>query len=391
MTEKNKDKNTNKTDIVQKPDKIKIVPKDLPGPSQITAPEGPSSDDLRGIYISKKKRRFPSWLLAAVVALIILVGIFWILPKVFIERNEETLPSLLESDPQYDYEDDSTVVVSANSCWLYAEPGRGSDRVAQLLFNEGLQLLEASDERYLEVSTGYGLRGYVLRSDVSADASGIDPEKALFKVVVRTPEKNIMSHAQGGTIIAKAPLGSVLYADYQDVQVLRIRLPQGLQGWISKNDVFILEPEENMPSSEDIESALVSAALTFERTTWVPHGLTSSGIDMTGVLYLSCIMSGINVTPRAESIAQLGDYIGLPDNSETGLIDLRYAKTGDILVLKDITEGKNEIDFALIMPDERVMMHRIGTSTISVYSLTNKNLRLEEKVEEVRRISVQEH
>ncbi|HHU07327.1 MAG TPA: SH3 domain-containing protein [Clostridiaceae bacterium] len=390
MTE-NKDKKINDAKTENKPGKIKIVPKELPGPSQITPPDGPSSDDLRGIYISKKKRRLPPWLLAAVIALLILAGIFWILPKVFLGNNEETLPIPIESEQLPHNEENSSVVVTANSCWLYAGPARGSDRVAQLIFNEKLQLLDSSDERYLEVSTGYGVRGFVIRTDVSADTSGVDPEQALYKIVVRTPEKNIMSHAQGGTIIAKAPLGSILYADYQDVQVLRIKLPQGVEGWISKHDVFVLDRQENIPVSDDIESALVSAALTFERATWVPHGLTISGIDMTGVLYLSCKMSGIDVVPQSAAIAQLGDHIGLPDNSETGLIDLRYAKTGDILVLDDVSAGEREIDFALIMPDERVMMRKIGSSTISVYSLTNKGLQLEERVREVRRISVEEH
>lgn len=385
MTEKDQDKKIKKIDPDKTSEKIKIIPKDLPGPSQIVPPEGPSSDDLKGIYISRKKRRLPPWLIAAVIGLLILAGIFWILPQVFIDSNEETLPTQVESEPLHQDDDNNSVVVTANSCWLQSEPGRGSERAAQLLFNEGLQLLDASDERFLKVKTGYGLTGYVSRSDVSADVSGLDPEQALYKVVIRTPEKNIMSHAQGGTIIAKAPLGSILYADYQDVQVLRIRLPQGVQGWISKHDVFILDPTEDMPGSSDIASALVSAALTFERATWVPGGLTISGIDMTGVLYLSSMMSGISAFPQSASIAQLGDNVSLPVNTETELIDLRYAKVGDILVLKDASEDKEEHDFALIMPDDRVMMRQIGSSTISVYSLANKNLRLEERVVEVRR------
>lgn len=367
--------------------KIKIVPKNLPGPSQISTPEGPSPNEHRGLYVDKKKRRLPSWLLAAIIVLVLLIGIFWILPRVFTQNSGEStpLPTVAADEPAFR---EDVLVVTDNSCWLVKEPRRGADRIAQLLFNEELELLDSSGEHFLLVRTKNGQQGYIARASVSADSSGLDTSKALLKVIIRTPYKNIMSHTQGGTVIAKAPLGSVLYADYQDTQVLKIRLPGGNQGWISKNDVFILEPAENLPRPEDTEAALISAALTFDRATWVPRGLTTAGIDMAGVLYLSCMMSGIEVQHRPEAIAELGDKLNLPINADTGSYDLRYANVGDILVLDEGAQIGDGVDFALIMPNNQIMLHRIGGSSISVVSLSSRSLAIEDRMIEVRRLNI---
>lgn len=368
-----------------RPRKIKIIPKALPGPSQISPPEGPSSEDVRGLYVAKKRSRFPSWLIAVLIALILIAGIFWILPHLFSDKEQVEMP--VQTAAEIPYEQENLVVVTANSSWLYKEPRRGAVRVAELLFNEGLELIDASDERYLRVNTQNGLQGYILRTDVSADASGLDPRQALLKIIIITSSKDIMSHTQGGTVLAQAPLGSVLYADYQDSQVLRIRLPQGVKGWISKHDVFIMEPEQNLPEPDDLRSALVSTALAFNRSTWVPNGITTSGIDMAGVLYLACRISGMEVQRNPVSISTLGEKIDLPVNPETDSFDLRYAQSGDILILDTLGQRGEEVDFALILPDEQVLLHRIGSSTISTYSLTNKNLGLAGRIKAIRRLS----
>ncbi len=376
--------NTEPNKIDDQPRKIKIIPKDLPGPSQISPPEGPSSEDVRGLYVTKKRSKFPSWLIAVLIALVLIAGIFWILPRLF--KNKEQVEMPVQTVAEIPRVQENIVVVTANSSWLYKEPRRGAVRVAEVLFNEGLELLDASDERYLLVNTRNGLQGYILRTDVSADASGLDPKQALLKVIIITSSKNIMSHTQGGTVIAQAPLGSVLYADYQDSQVLRIRLPQGVDGWISKHDVFIMDPEQNLPEPDDLQADLVSTALTFNRSTWVPNGITTSGIDMPGVLYLACSISGVEVQRDPASIAALGEKIDLPINQETNSFDLRYAQSGDILILNAPGQQEAEIDFALILPDEQVLLHRIGSSTISTYSLTNINPGLAGSIKEIRRL-----
>lgn len=374
----------NKENKEKTPGKIKIAPKSVPGPSRITPPEGPTSDDLTGLYVDRRKRKFPSWLLALLVAIVLIVSIFWVFPHLLAGDKEE-LP--VPTSGSVSVGATNRIVVTKNSSWLYNEPKRGAERVGEILFNEGLELIDASDERYLLVNTDHGLRGYIARSDVSADASGLDPTQAILKVVVRTPSKNIMSHTKGGTVIARAPLGSVLYADYQDTNVIRVRLPQGVRGWISKQDVFIMNPEENLSQSEDIEAALVSTALTFNKTTWVPRGITTTGIDMAGVIYLSSSINGLRVSRQDSSLASIGTKLDLPLNTETDCCDLRYAKGGDILILDNSMQEEGSIDFALILPDNRVLMRAIGSSTISVYSLNNKSLMLEERIKEARRLS----
>ena len=84
--------NTEPNKIDDRPRKIKIVPKALPGPSQISPPEGPSSEDVRGLYVTKKRSRFPSWLIAVLIAFILIAGIFWILPRLFRDKEQIEMP-----------------------------------------------------------------------------------------------------------------------------------------------------------------------------------------------------------------------------------------------------------------------------------------------------------
>ena len=48
-----------------------------------------------------------------------------------------------------------------------------------------------------------------------------------MKVIIRDPFKRVMSHARGGTLLIEAPMGTVLYADYHNSGLVRVRLPEG--------------------------------------------------------------------------------------------------------------------------------------------------------------------
>lgn len=95
-----------------------------------------------------------------------------------------------------------------------------------------------------------GVQGYVLADELILNLNSYNIESAKNKVLLINREKAIVSDTMGGDVIATAPMGSILYADYVTEQVVRIILPGGDIGWMSRENLVLFDTNQAIPQPE---------------------------------------------------------------------------------------------------------------------------------------------
>lgn len=343
------------------------------------------------VYVEARRKRLPPWLIPLVIFALIVAVVFWILPREVEQHVLATLPTL-ENNVQPTEESDAPagtyVVVKAAVADILDEPFISGNRVTQALYNERLRVTDASDANYLAVELEDLTTGYVSRDLLSADLRSVLPPVGATKVIVRAPTKRIMSHAESGTLIAEVPMGTVLYADYESDLVMRLILPGGEEGWISKDDVFVISASEMLPKPENFVRMFTSSAMAFLNTRWVPSGQTISGISMEGVARLAAFLNGMELPRTLDAMVKCGEPVLLPNDNTTGLPDLRYLREGDLVFFSYTDNPKKIRSLAIVMPERQWMRAEQNRDSLRLLSIS-EDMEMANRIFAVRRLSEQ--
>jgi hypothetical protein len=201
------------------------------------------------IYVGARKRRVPPWAVAIAVFVTLMLGLFLIVPKVVEQdRIHPTVVAPTVTGPTEPVEPSGqlTAVVKVSFAPLFASTELRAARVAELLLNEPVTMLDTSHRKMIKVRTSDGTVGFVSRDQLSADVESISASGAVMKLVIRTPFKRVMTHARSGSLLVEAPMGAILYADYRKGDLLRVKLPDDQVGWVNAAGLMLLEPHEEI-------------------------------------------------------------------------------------------------------------------------------------------------
>ncbi len=279
-----------------------------------------------------RKRKIVGLSIAVVAFILLLVGVFYILPRVLpgvfkgtnIELFVEPVVNLEYDDPAYRVVIDSTVA-------LMTEPDPSSKRIADVLFNEPVTFISDSENGYCKIETEDGLTGYVKASSLIEETDSIEPDIHQYKLIVSDPSKNIMTHASNGTLIKKVMMNTVLYADIKREGVYQVALPGGNVGWIGSSGVIELSPRGE---TEEVSSRyFVSSVMTFVNAMYIENGMSIDGASVNGAVYVCAEINGIEIPRTMEGQAQAGIEIVPEPDAVTGEIVIEQILPGDIIFL----------------------------------------------------------
>lgn len=279
-----------------------------------------------------RKRRIVGLAIAFASFILLLVGVFYILPRVLpgvfkgtnIELFVEPVINLEYDEPEYRVVVDSTVS-------LMALPEPDARRIAEVLFNEPVKFINDSKNGYCKIETMDGLVGYVKSSSLIEQMDSVEPDMHQYKLIVSDPSKNIMTHASNGTLIKKVMMNTVLYADIKREGVYQVSLPGGNVGWIGSSGVIELSPRA---ATEEVSSRyFVSSVLTFVNARYIENGMSIDGASVNGAVYVSAEINGITIPRTMEGQAQAGIEIIPEPDAVTGEIMIDQILPGDILFL----------------------------------------------------------
>lgn len=325
--------------------------------------------ETKDVFVAPRTRLLPAWFLPLVMLVLVASLVFWILPRQLAPKTEVTIPGAALPVER----DEHAVVVKVSSADVFDSPFLRGKRLTQVLYNEPLTIIDASPPNHLGVELSDKTRGYVLRSAVSADTRSVTPTTGMQKIVVIASTKSIMSAASSGVLLAEAPMGSVLYSDYQSDLVMRLILPTGDYGWITfSNDVLLLGTDEAVTMPDNFIQSFTSSAMTFYNARWMPGGQTISGISPEGIARIAGLLNGVTLPHTLEKLAESGHEVKLPVNAETGSYDLRYLREGD-LVFFFAPDAKDTIDsMAICMPQRQWMRTEQNRAAIRLVAIADQ-------------------
>lgn len=279
-----------------------------------------------------RKRKLLSLGIAFAAFILLIVGVFYILPRILpdlfkgtnIELFVEPVINLEYDEPDYRVVIDSTVA-------LMKAPQPDSTRIAEVLYNEPVRYVSDSENGYCKIQTMDGLIGYVKASSLLENMDSVEPDIHQYKLIVSDPSKNIMTHASNGTLIQKVMMNTVLYADIKREGVYQVALPGGDSGWIGSSGVIELPTRGD---TEEVSSRyFVSSVLTFVNAKYIENGMSIDGASINGAVYVSAEINGIEIPRTMEGQAETGIEV-IPDlDAVTGQIRIDQILPGDILFL----------------------------------------------------------
>jgi len=279
-----------------------------------------------------RKRKLLGLAIAFTVFIIIMVSVFYVLPRVlpgvFKGSNIELF---VEPVVNLEYEDPGYMVVIDSTVSLMALPEPDARRIAEVLYNEPVKFISDSKNGYCKIQTADGLVGYVKASSLIEETDSIEPDIHQYKLIVSDPSKNIMTHASNGTLIKKVMMNTVLYADIKREGVYQVALPGGINGWIGSSGVIELQPRAE---TEEVSSRyFVSSVMTFVNAKYIENGMSVDGVSVNGAVYVSAEINGIEIPRTMEGQAEAGIEVIPEPDAVTGQIMIEQILPGDILFL----------------------------------------------------------
>ncbi|MCQ2467896.1 MAG: SH3 domain-containing protein [Clostridia bacterium] len=303
----------------------------------------------------KRRKRFLRISIAIVIAALIIISIFYLLPAVLPSFFKGTnIELFVEKNVTLIY-DDSHRVVDYYCADLMSEPKASSDRITQLLYNEVVTIVDANENNgYVKIKTSDGMVGYVLSSRLTTDTKSVEPDLHEYKLIVSDTSKNIMTHASNGTLITKVMMNTVLYADVKRDGVYQVALPNGDIGWIGSSGVIELGPREELQKVS--VRYFVSSALSEANATYITNGSTIKGMSINGLVYVCSEVNGVPMPRTMEEQAKMGTEVTLNYDVVTGDLLLDSIKPGDLVFLRSPYSDNDEIYEMAICTDTGVLL-----------------------------------
>ncbi|NLJ70084.1 MAG: C40 family peptidase [Clostridiaceae bacterium] len=325
------------------------------------------------IYLNKpKSRSFPSWLLPMILVIALSVALIWFVPIIFnkyqMKQEAKNTSEQTETDPFLQKAD---AVLNQRSVAIWAEPNRQSLRITSGIYNEPVEILDSQiNNGYYLIELQDGVQGYVLANELTLNLNSHNTEKAKNKVLLINREKAIVSDTSGGNVIGIAPMGCVLYADYVTERVVRVILPGGDIGWMSRENLVLLDVNQAIPEPEKKQADIFcSSALMFINVAYVPGGIDMSGIDLPSIIYLAGKTNGLKIPRIMQDQANYGTQISF-ERDKRGMPNIDALKAGDILFFSLDKNPDKLTSSAIYLADGNILYASGNQGSVQIISLS---------------------
>jgi Cell wall-associated hydrolases (invasion-associated proteins) len=223
--------------------------------------------------------------------------------------------------------DESTAVIIDTVVDIYGEPDVKSERITQALYNQPVSILEEKDG-WCKVITVDGSSGWTRSKFVDRDIKSIYGRNYIHRIIVTSKDKSIYSDYTGGITVKEVVMGTELYVLNSSGTSYEVYLPGNTTGWVRGSGMIHVELNEETPltSSEDF----AASALKFKGTSYLSKGVSSMGIDSTGMTYICSRVNGIKLPRNLKGLEEFGTKI-----------PLEGATSGDLIFLSPSGDEKN--------------------------------------------------
>lgn len=225
---------------------------------------------------------------------------------------------------------DNFMVVNETVLDVFAKPDIQSERVTQAIFNQKVEVLEEQG-KWTKVKVVDGYTGWVKPKYIEVDSSIQKAVESKFRVILTSKVKKVYAGSLNSTKLKDVVMGTELYSTNKADGKFQVLLPGGKSGWVDEEGTIRIPLGAQIPKTSAAD--FVTTAKKFMGTGYLWGGVSSMGIDCSGLTYISSRINGVNLPRDADKQYKLGEKI----------TDLRSAISGDLLFfstnedLKDIS------------------------------------------------------
>ena len=138
----------------------------------------------------KRRRSLLRLGVASGVFILILLGIFYILPRVLPSFFEGTSIQLfVQPEVNLEYTDPAYRVITESSVGVMQLPSEASERITEVLYNEPVTVTSDAVDGFVKIKTTDGIEGYIPVSSFTASTDSVEPDLHEYKLVVSDPSK----------------------------------------------------------------------------------------------------------------------------------------------------------------------------------------------------------
>lgn len=326
------------------------------------------------IYIDKiKDRRLPKWIIPLIVVFIITLSLIFLVPNLFnrflAKQATENVVETEEPDP---FLREAEAVINQKSVHLFVEPSLRAISTTSAIYNEPVKILNPQPNNgFYQIELADGSQGYVPQASLTFDLISLNSDAIKNKVLLINREKVIASDTVGGNILGTVPMGCLLYADYVTDNVVRVILPGGDVGWMSRENLLVIQADQTIPEPEKKKADIFcSSALMFINVAYVPGGIDMDGIDIPGIVYLSGKTNGLDIPRDMQKQSKQGTQISFERNKDESA-NIDALKPGDLLFFS-LENDPDQIDSSgIYMADGNILYASGNMSSVQIISLAN--------------------
>ena len=215
--------------------------------------------------------------------------------------------------------DDRIAVIADSVVDVFSEADVRSERITQVLYNQPVSILDEKSG-WARVAVVDGSRGWVRTKFLDRNISSIYGRDATHRIVVTSKEKSIFSSPAGGYTVKDVVMGTEMLAFNDYGGAYEVFLPGNRTGWLRGSGIMHIEMNSRVPVTK--KEDFVATALKFKGTSYLLNGVSSMGMDSSGLVYISARINGIDLSRNIE-----GQYL-----AGTG-VEIEEAREGDLVFL----------------------------------------------------------
>lgn len=251
-------------------------------------------------------------------------------------------------------------VVTGTVVDVRREPDAGSERVTQALFNQPVKVMEERPG-WFRVKVVDGYTGWIKSENVSRDCSSINAGNFRHRVIVTAGMKKIYTQPQDGTVIRDVVMGTELYAMDKTGSRYKVALPGGKIGWIDEAGTIRIGTDAHIPKTT--ADAFVQTAEKFMGVPYLWGGVSSLGIDCSGLTYICSRINGVDLPRDAEP--QFQSAVGQK-------VDASGLKRGDLLFFSSGEDLKGVSHVAIYLGDNKFIHASKSAGKVTTGLLTGE-------------------
>lgn len=215
--------------------------------------------------------------------------------------------------------DEKAAVITDSVVDIYSQPDIRAERVTQALYNQPATVL---DEKagWARVAVVDGSRGWIRSKYLDKNVSSIYGREADHRIVVTSKEKSVFSNPSGGYTVKDVTMGTEFLAFNSYGDAYEVYLPGNRTGWLRGSGIIHIALDDKVPVTTKAD--FVATALKFKGTSFLLNGLSTMGMDSSGLVYISARVNGVNLSRNLGGQYMAGASIKLKDAAEGDLVFL---------------------------------------------------------------------